>query len=74
MKEVRKVEGYKDLMQMGFSFFVAAYLLIVYNQTMQTLTRKMDELLTEVKHLNALLLSQINRQAREGNPLDEPKQ
>jgi len=68
------MESYKDLIQMGFSFFVAAYLLIVYNQTLQTLTRKMDELLTEFRHLNALLLSSANRQAREGDPLDEPKQ
>jgi hypothetical protein len=74
MKGEEPMEGYKDLLQMGFSFFVAAYLLIVYNQTLQTLTRKMDELLTEVRHLNALLLSQTNRQTREGNPLDEPKQ
>jgi hypothetical protein len=68
------MESYKDIMQMGFSFFVAAYLLIIYNQTLQTLTRKMDELLTEVRHLNALMLSQTNRKTEKGNPLDQPKQ
>jgi len=68
------MENYKDLLQMGFSFFVAAYLLIVYNQTLQTLTRKMDELLAEVRHLNALLLSQRNQQTSKGDPLDQPKQ
>jgi hypothetical protein len=74
MKGEKPMESYKDILQMGFSFFVASYLLIVYNQTLQTLTRKMDELLTEVRHLNALLLSQRNQHTEKGNPLDQPKQ
>jgi hypothetical protein len=45
------LESYKDLLQLGFSFFVAAYLLIFTNQTLSILVRKMDELTAEIRSL-----------------------
>jgi len=45
------LEQYKDILQLGFSFFVAAYLLIFTNQTLSILVRKMDELAAEVRSL-----------------------
>ena len=62
------MEAYKDLLQMGFSFFVAAYLLIVFNQTLQTLTRKFDAMLVEIRHLNDLIMTHLNHQQKEGSP------
>lgn len=45
------MESYKDFLQLGFSFFVAAYLLIFTNQTLSILVRKMDEVAAEVRSL-----------------------
>jgi len=62
------MEAYKDLLQMGFSFFVAAYLLIVFNQTITMLSKKIDELITETKHFNALLMTIIDQNRQGGIP------
>jgi dimeric dUTPase (all-alpha-NTP-PPase superfamily) len=45
------LENYKDFLQLGFSFFVAAYLLIFTNQTLSILVRKMDEMASEIRSL-----------------------
>ena len=45
------MEQYKDFLQLGFSFFVAGYLLIFTNQTLAILVRKLDELATEIRNL-----------------------
>jgi len=62
------MEQYRDLLQLGFSFFVAGYLLLVFNQTLSMLSKKIDELITETKHLNTLLLTIINMNSQGDSP------
>lgn len=58
------MESYKDLLQLGFSFFVAAYLLIFTNQTLSILVRKMDELASEIRSLREWMqLREIRQEA-----------
>jgi len=58
------LESYKDLLQLGFSFFVAAYLLIFTNQTLSILVRKMDELASEIRSLREWMqLREIRQEA-----------
>jgi len=60
------LEQYKDFLQLGFSFFVAAYLLIFTNQTLAILVRKMDELATEIRNLREWMqLAERERKSEE---------
>lgn len=46
------MEEWKDFLQLGFSFFVAGYLLIVTQKTLTLVSEKLTEVITELKHLN----------------------
>ncbi len=61
-------EQWKDFLQLGFSFFVAGYLLVVYNQTLSLLAKKLDELVMETKHTRELILTSLDSRRREDSP------
>lgn len=45
-------QAVKDFLQLGFSFFVAGYLLIVTQKTMAMMAEKLTQVIDELKHLN----------------------
>lgn len=48
-------QAVKDFLQLGFSFFVAGYLLVVTQKTMTMMAEKLTQVIDELRHLNEKL-------------------